>query len=159
MFTRALFLIGLGATLATPALSQHHGERHGPQAGAPRGQTIPVEAALRHREQLKLTEKQVTDLTALRQDAVKARQQEMIAMTELSSRFRAGELSQEEFRAQMRSRHQAAAPATGQRSDRLNGVLDETQRAALRDLVRTDRQDMRWRAERRDMMGGRGRPR
>jgi hypothetical protein len=159
MLMRALFILGLGATLASPALSQRHEHHHGPQGGGPGSRTIPVEAALRHREQLKLTEKQVTDLTALRQEAVKARQQEMIAMTELSSRFRAGELSQEEFRTQMRSRRGAAAPAAGQRSNRLDGVLDETQRAALRDLVRTDRQNMRWRAGHRDLMGGSGRPR
>ena len=156
---KALLILGLGATLATPALSQHHHGPRGPQGtgGGPQG--VPVEAALRHREQLKLTEKQVTELTALREESLKARQQQMAAMMELSSKARAGEVPREEFQTQMRARRDAVAPTVRQRSDRLNGILDQTQQSALRDLVRGDRQEMRGRAEHRGMMGRRpGRP-
>jgi hypothetical protein len=155
MLTRALFVLGLGAALATPAFSQYHHGPRGPQAagGGPPG--IPVEAALRHREQLKLTEKQVTELTALREESVKARQEHMAAMMELSSKVRAGELPREEFQAQMRAHRNTVAPMVQQRSDRLNGILDQSQQSALRDLVRSDRQGMRGRAEHRGMMGRR----
>jgi hypothetical protein len=160
MLTRVLFVLGLGAALATPAFSQHHHGPRGQQGPGAGPQGIPVEAALRHREQLKLTEKQVADITVLREESLKARQQHMAAMMELSSKVRAGELSREEFQTQMRARRDAVAPTVRQRSDRLNGILDQTQQSALRDMVRTDRQGMGWRAEHHGTMGGpRGRPR
>ncbi|HEX9166488.1 MAG TPA: hypothetical protein VF862_11305 [Gemmatimonadales bacterium] len=159
MLFRSLLVLGLGAALAAPAFSQGPAHQHGQRGSAPRQRSVPVEAALRHRDQLKLTERQVADLTALREEGVKARQQRFGEVMALSSRFRAGELTREEFRSQMHDRRDAAAPAARQQAERLQGILDETQRTALRDMMRADQRGMRRSADRMDRMGGRrGRP-
>lgn len=161
MMFRSLLVLGLGLTLAAPALSQQLGHSRGPRGDGPRQRPISAEAALRHREQLKLTERQVTDLTSLRAEGLKARQEQIAARMELSSRFRAGELSREEFRNQMHGRRDAAAPRALQYQERLQGLLDETQRTALRAMVRADQRAMRRQADRPERMGrmGGGRPR
>lgn len=161
MLFRTLLTIGLGLTLAAPALAQHPGYHRGHGGDQPRQRPISAEAALRHREQLKLTERQVTDLTAIRREGLKARQEQIAARMELSSRFRAGELSREEFRNQMHGRRDGAAPLARQHQERVHGVLDETQRTALSDMVRSDRRAMRRHADRPERMGrmGGGRPR
>jgi len=158
MLFRSMLVLGLGAALAAPAFSQGPGHQHGQRGDAPRQRPVPVEAALRHRDQLKLTERQVADLTALREETVKARQQRFGEMMALSSRFRAGELSREEFRSQMHQRRDAAAPAARQQGERLRGILDETQRTALHDMVRADMRAMRRQADRPNRMGWMGRP-
>ncbi len=161
MLFRSLLTIGLGMTLAAPALAQHPGHHHGRGGDQPRQRPISAEAALRHRDQLKLTERQATDLTAIREEGLKARQEQIAARMELSSRFRAGELSREEFRNQVHGRRDAAAPRALQHQERLQGILDETQRTALSDMMRADQRAMRRQADRPERMGrmGGGRPR
>jgi hypothetical protein len=152
MLFRSLLTLGLGIALTAPVFAQAPRGHHGQQGDSPRPRPAGVEAALRHREQLKLTERQVTDLTALREESVKARQQRFNEVLELSSRFRAGELTREEFRSQMHQRRDAMAPAGRQQAERLHGILDETQRTALHDMVRADQRAMRRHF---DGMGGR----
>jgi hypothetical protein len=159
MLFRSLLTLGLGIAVAAPVFAQGpRGGHHGQGGDGPRQRPVGVEAALRHREQLKLTERQVADLSALREETVKARQQRFNEVLALSSRFRAGELSREEFRSQMHQRRDAMAPAGRQQTERLHGILDETQRTALHDMVRADRRAMRRQTERFDGMGWR-RPR
>jgi hypothetical protein len=138
MLVRTLFTLGLGALLAVPALSQNPSTRPDRGRGA-----LPVEAALRHRQRLQLTEPQTAVLRSMREESVKLRQAEMAARLDITSRFRAGELSREAFRAQVRSRREALRPQLETRRGELERALDETQRAALREMVRENRRGMR----------------
>lgn len=157
MLSRAVSSLALALSLALPASGQQPGSPQGPPGEGARPRSVPVEAALRHRQQLKLTEKQVADLTALREEGVKTRQQHLAQVLELTSRFRAGEVSREEFRQQMHARRDAAAPFGRQQGERLNAILDDTQRTALRDMVRADMRAMRRQADRPNRMGRMGR--
>jgi hypothetical protein len=153
MLSRTVFFLGLTLSLAAPAAGQQPGSPRGARGEGPRPRAVPVEAALRHRQQLKLTEQQVADLTALREAGVKARQQHLAQVMELTSRFRAGEVSREEFRQQMHARRDEAAPVGRQQGERLNAILDDTQRTTLRNMVQADMRAMRRQADRPNRMG------
>lgn len=90
------------------------------------------EAMLRMREQLGLTEAQVTRLEALRVEGVAARRTQMAEMIEFQSQVQAGKITAEQAR-ERREAQAGQAPATGQQAlgDRVRTVLTDPQRLRL----------------------------
>lgn len=142
MFTRPLLLLGFGAVLAAPLSAQRPERTPGPERPRMAAPGIAPEAALRYRKTLQLTERQIADLSALRAEAVKARQDQALRTIDLTSRLRAGDISLDEFRMQSRV-GRGAAPAPARVGERVRAVLDSTQRATLGELVREEARD-RW---------------
>jgi hypothetical protein len=97
---------------------------------------LGVEAALRMREQLKLSDAQVNQLEALRKDIVAQRQNSAREMIDLRSRIAAGSLEREEARKQLQSRREAMRTALTQRHEQLGRILTEEQRDDLRRVQR-----------------------
>lgn len=86
-----------------------------------------VEQALRLRDTLQLTDDQVAQLQALRQEAVADRQAAMEHLIDARSRFRAGQTTWEEFSDELESRQQEAQSMVDERQEQLSGILTEDQ--------------------------------
>ena len=111
---------------ATPVVAQGPG----PAPRRPAG-PVNVEAALRMREQLKLTDSQVTQLEALRKELVTQRQNQAREMIDMQSRAAAGLIEREEMRKQMQSRGESMRSAMEQRGERMERILTDAQREQL----------------------------
>lgn len=126
--------------VATPAFAQGRGERRDrPRAEmrermGGRGLGGGVEALLRNRESLKLTDAQVNQLEALRKEIVAQRQNEARDMIDLQSRIAAGHVDREEARKQMQSRREAMRNSLEQRRERLEKILTAEQREHLKEM-------------------------
>ena len=129
------FLV-LATVLATGAadLTAQQGRRgpsmrgmEGPPAGG-------VEAILRMRDRLELTDDQVAQLDAIRRGNVQRRTAEMTEMTELRSRLAAGLIQRSDVMAAMEDRREAARGQGEQRGERLESILTDEQRESLRRL-------------------------
>lgn len=106
------------------------------------------------RARLELTDRQIADLTRIRQDNLRVRQEEMTARMELQSRLRAGDITQDQFAAEMGKRREAiGARLGGEGTDRVSAVLSEAQREKLQTLRR---QEFRQRLGQRGFRGGQG---
>ena len=117
-----------------------------------------VEGVLRMRQELKLSDAQVSQLEALRKEIVAQRQNEARDMIDLRSRAEAGNLDREEARKQFESRRDAMRETMKQRKEKLEKILTEDQRTELRHLQRErmDRAHMRERGARGFDRGDRG---
>ncbi len=106
-----------------PMMQGRMAERSGPSP----------EALLRMREQLGLTEAQVTRLEALRQERLTLQRERITEAMELRSLREAGQITPEELRERMEARAARQAPATGQQAfgERVRGVLTDAQRLRL----------------------------
>jgi Spy/CpxP family protein refolding chaperone len=93
-----------------------------------------VEMILRLRDDLALTEGQVQQLDAMRQELVERRTAARSEVEELQSQARAGALTREELREQMQARRDAAVGGLDEQRERIEGVLTEAQRAQLQEL-------------------------
>ena len=102
--------------------------RRGP-ADAMRGQG--VEAIMRLREQLELTDNQIQELDQIRQEAVQRRTAHQAEMEELRSQARAGQLEREALRQAVEARQEVAQAIREQQQERIETILSETQRAEL----------------------------
>lgn len=133
MYARTLGTLSLALAMAFPGAAQDTTTR------APRTAPAPsAETALRLRQELELTEEQVSQLDALRREALATRQAHMAQMMELRSRQLAGELALEEWRAEMAERRDEARERAGALGERVGGVLTDAQRERLSELRRQE---------------------
>lgn len=107
-------------------------------AGSASGQS--VEAIMRARETLALTDDQIGRLDAIRREIVSQRSAEMAEMSELRSQLAAGQIRQSEVMAAQEDRQAAAEGRAEERRARIDAVLTEEQRAQVEQLrTRADR--------------------
>ncbi len=90
-----------------------------------------AENALRSRDTLALTEKQTTQLEALRTSCIERQQSHLSEAMELRSKLQAGQITPEEFREARQSRQEAAQAARDQTRTRLEAILTEEQMGQL----------------------------
>lgn len=142
--------LGLLMAIAIPAVAQQPPVRRAPAqpraaAPAPQAQRPDVppmqrraeqglspEVLLRMKEQLGLTEAQVTRLEALRQEGVTAQRNRMAERLEMQSKLRAGAITPEQLREQRQARA-GQGPTAGQQAlgERVRAVLTDQQRIRL----------------------------
>ena len=123
---------GLALALVMPAMAQ-------PPAGQPPSQPEPsigVERALGMRAQLGLSAQQIAKLETLRKAQLETRQTRMSEMLDLRSRFEAGDLTQDQFRAEMQSRRESMRGRAPEAAAGARDVLTEAQQAKFRTLGR-----------------------
>ena len=89
---------------------------------------------------MKLTDAQVKQLRALREETMKNRQADMAARMELRSKLMAGEITRQEFRTQRTERINAMETRREQRGDPARALLNDTQRERLQSLQQEMRQ-------------------
>jgi hypothetical protein len=131
MKTRTLWTLGLLLVAAAPLAAQ------APRA---RQRALAPEAALRHRSELQLTDAQVKQFRALREETIKNRQADMAARMELRSKLMAGEITRQEFRTQATERINAMETRREQRGDPARALLNDAQREKLQSLQQEMRQ-------------------
>lgn len=147
-YRKRLTLIALVAGVAVaPLFAQQSPEpqprvRRGRQLQTPRNQS--PEIALRLRERLHLTEDQVAQLQARRQDLIELRSQQRHELAELRSKFRSGDLTREQLREQMTAQRERARALASDRAG-MGDVLTEAQREQL-GTIRRDVTRMQMRA-------------
>ena len=136
--TRTLLTL-LAATLLVPAALQ--AQARGPGGDGPglrdmRDRAPAAERILAVREHLQLRDDQLQELEQMRQEAVGRRVAALGEMEELRSRVRAGDLARDELRALMQASREAAREVREQHRERMEGLLDEEQLEAWRELQR-----------------------
>jgi Spy/CpxP family protein refolding chaperone len=109
---------------------------------------LSVEAALRLKDELKLTDAQASQLEALRKEIVADRQAHARDMIDTQSRVAAGLLKPDDVRKQVEDKHDALRQTMQQRQDRIAKVLTTDQQ---QQLARAEFRHMR------ERMGGHGR--
>lgn len=131
-----LFLTALALALATPLSAQN------PPAEQERRPALRfplvAEEVLGMRARLDLDQKQIDQLSAIRKESVARRQQEMAAILDLRSRLQSGEITRDEFQAQMAKRREVATPRRAQQADRITSLLTDAQREKLPALRREE---------------------
>jgi Spy/CpxP family protein refolding chaperone len=99
-----------------------------------------VEAIMRARETLALTEDQISRLDAIRKEIVAQRSTERAEMEELRSQLSAGQIRQSQLMAAQEARADAAQGRAEAIRTRIDAVLTEEQRASLESMrARTER--------------------
>lgn len=111
---------------------------------ADRGQG--VEMVLRLRDRLELTDPQVEQLNALRQEAVERRSAHQAQMDELRSRVMAGEMTRAELLEIAQARREGGQEVRDQQRERVEAVLNEDQLQELETIRATARGFARGRA-------------
>lgn len=127
----AVAVLTLG--VAAPAIAQQPRMQGQGRAGV-------VEAALRMREQLKLTSTQVQQLEALRQEIVTQRQNQAHMMIDMQSRMAAGMVEREAMRTQMQAHREAMRTTMEQRRARIEQILTQEQREQIGQQMRKQQQ-------------------
>lgn len=90
-----------------------------------------VEMILRERTQLELTDDQVEQLQALREETVQRRTAHRAQMEELRSQVRAGDITMEQLRDVAEARRTAAAEVRRQQRERIDEILTDAQEQKL----------------------------
>jgi len=99
-----------------------------------------VEAIMRARETLALTDAQISQLDAIRRQIVAERSAENAEMAELRSQLAAGQIRQSQVLAAQEERQAAAEAQMEARRARIDAVLTEEQRASVEAMrTRADR--------------------
>jgi len=133
-YRKRLALFTLAATFAvTPLVAQQGPERQQRPRRAPQiqAQRNPSpELALRLRERLQLTDDQVAQLQSRRQQLLERRNQQRQEIAELTSRFRAGDITREELRQQLTAQRERVRALGAERAG-AEDVLTEAQREQL----------------------------
>lgn len=93
---------------------------------------VSVEAALRLREELKLSSSQVSQLEALRKEIVAQRKKESSERIDLQSRIAAGLVERDKMRDQMESSREDMRKALEKRKEQLDHILTDEQRDQLK---------------------------
>lgn len=109
-----------------------------------------VEAILRSREQLELSEQQVQQLDQIRRGAVAERNAEMAQLAELRSQLAAGQIRRSDVMALMEDQQEARQARTEERRASIESILTEAQLDSV--------QQMRRRGDRQRAGLGRARP-
>ena len=135
---------------AMPALAQQPAQPRNPERpGAdswrdeddrrgPRG--FNVELALRHKEDLKLSDAQVSQLDAVRKEIVAERQSHATQMIDIQSRVAAGLIQREDVRKQFEGKRDEIRKTMEARQDRISKILTPEQQDKLRDGERREMQ-------------------
>ena len=92
---------------------------------------LNVEAALRLKQELKLSDAQVSQLEAVRKEIVAERQADASERIDIQSRRMAGLIAEDAVRKQFDSRRDALRQSMQQRRDRVAGILSEQQQEQL----------------------------
>jgi Spy/CpxP family protein refolding chaperone len=160
-------MVAVLMAMAVPAFAQQpppppqppHPPQFGQRADSIRPRMLNVEAALRFKQELKLSEAQVSQLEAVRKEIVADRQAEARDRFDIESRLMAGLISEDEVRKQFDSKRDALRQTMQQRRDRLAKILSEEQQEQLqRETHRRMMDRMHDRGDRRGPgMRGRGR--
>lgn len=100
----------------------------------PRMRGPSVEAIMRMRDRLELTEEQIASLDEIRREIVEQRNAERAALAEMRSRLAAGQIRRSELMAFMEERQDANQGVAEERRARIEGVLTETQLEALQEM-------------------------
>jgi chromosome segregation ATPase len=138
--------------------------QQGPQRRARMGMEIrgsEVEAILRLRDRLELTEDQVARLDEVRRESVARRSEQMARMAELRSQLAAGQVRRSELMAAMEEHQDANRAFAQERQEFVDGLLTEAQRATLDELRPRGRQLRargRWMPQRGAFRGPRAAP-
>jgi LTXXQ motif family protein len=146
----ALITIGANDILAQQESADRRraAVRHGPS----------VEAIMRMRDQLELTEDQLAALEAIRGESIQRRIAVAAEMAEMRSQLSAGQIERSELMAFMERRREASAGAADRQREQIDGILSEGQRASLQDTGARRRAVTRGRmSARRGSPGVRGR--
>lgn len=146
MRARHMILAVVLAAVATPVLAQQPPQpRQGQQVQERRQAVVRAvqerreagpgpELILRLREQLNLTEAQVSRLEALRQESVNRQRDRMAEMLDLRSRVQAGQVTREQMQERIRARAEAAQAEGQAPGERVRAVLTDQQRLQLAEL-------------------------
>ncbi len=89
---------------------------------------VSAEAVLGMRARLELTEDQIVQLSRLREQDVARRQDQMAWALDLRSRLQAGDLSRDEFAAQMSKAREGFRERGQARTEQVTGLLSDAQR-------------------------------
>jgi len=121
----ALITIGANGILAQQehADRRRGGVRHGPS----------VEAIMRMRDRLGLTEDQLAAFEAIRGESIQRRIAVAAEMAEMRSQLSAGQIERSELMAFMERRREASAGAAERQRERIDGILSDDQRESLQD--------------------------
>ena len=92
-----------------------------------------VEAVLRQKTELGLTDQQVAQLEAIRKEEVTRRQNESRDMIDFESRYQAGLIDRDAWRDEMERRSDTRTTAARAVRDRIEGILTEEQRERLQE--------------------------
>jgi len=150
---RNFILVSLLAASAAPMLAQ---DSSTVQTRRQRILRPSAESVLGMRARLDLTDRQIADLTRIREENLRVRQEEMTARMELQSRLRAGDTTRDQFGAEVEKRGgalRARVRGGDADADRVSGVLTDAQREKLQTLRR---QEFRQRVGQRGLRGGQG---
>lgn len=131
--TSGVAILATVMTLAPVSVAAQRGPR-GPQGFGPGMRGQGVEAIMRLREQLGLSEEQIQQLDQIRQEAVQRRTAHQAEMQELRSRVMAGQMEATELRERVQQRQEAAQTMQEAQRERVEAVLTEDQKAELENL-------------------------
>ena len=147
--------------LSVPALAQQPQTPDQPKAPGPgmmhegmHPGMLNVEAALRMKEQLKLSDAQTAQLDAIRKEMVAERQAHAQTMIDVESRLAAGLIKREDVRKQFEGKADAMRQTFQQRQDRVAKILTQEQQEQVQ---RMSRRMMMRSMRSRGFEGGRGR--
>ena len=116
-----------------------------------RPRMLNVEAALRLKEELKLSATQQAQLEALRKEIVAERQNQARDHIDLQSRVAAGLMTREDVRKQLEASRDALRQTLEQRRERVSTILSQEQHEQLQREARDRRMQRMY-----DRRGGRG---
>ena len=125
----ALLLATLLATGTADLAAQQRGRARVDRS--PRGRQVSVEAIMRMRDRLELTDPQIAQLDAIRQEGVQRRSTAMSERAELQSQVSAGQIERSEMRDQLETRQEGARELADQQRERVEAILSEAQRESL----------------------------
>jgi Spy/CpxP family protein refolding chaperone len=138
----------LAATTMLPSDADAQRGRRGDQGPGMRGgmDGAGVESIMRLRDRLELSDDQIQQLDALRQESVARRTQHQAQMQELRSQLASGQIEREALAEVVEMRREASEGVRTQMQERIDGILTEAQRDELGDLRDQGRAFMRGRA-------------
>jgi hypothetical protein len=139
---------------------QGPGRAQGQRVAAPRP---GIEMILRQREQLELTQSQISQLDKLRAEAVQRRSAHQAQMAELRSKVLAGEMTREELQKAVQAQREGATDIQKQQQEKVLGILTDAQKEKVKQWQAQARGFRQGRAAAmrggrmgQGMMGGRG---
>ena len=95
--------------------------------------TQGVEAVMQMRDRLELTEDQITNLDAIRQESVQRRTAEAAELAEVRSQFAAGQIARSDVMAFMEDRRGSDESVADQQRERIDAILTEAQLESLQE--------------------------
>lgn len=128
-------MIALGALItigANDIAGQQGQNRNRGEVTMRRGQG--VEAIMQMREQLELTEAQLSSLEEIRRETIQRRVATLAEAAEVRSQLSAGQIKRSEMMAFMEDRQEANAGVAEAVRERVSGILTEDQRASLQEI-------------------------